>query len=142
LHNSTYNYLFQTMYCSENCRDIDWSTVHHGNCNQKVNHDLVIIEPAELLEAKSFGSAAVASYSMRHHLISFVGIENIKKTALENKPMTSLSGDPKTKGFLDGKFQGSNLEALLSLEDNFEKLSSKFLEMYSFVSISTLGLLF
>jgi hypothetical protein len=125
------------MYCSENCRDTDWSTVHHGNCNQKLHHDLVIINPVELNEAKSYGSAAMASYSTRHHLIFLVGIENIKKIAVENKPMTSLAGDPKTKGFLDGKFQAANLEALLSLEDNFDKLSSEFLEMYSFVSIFT-----
>jgi hypothetical protein len=61
------------------------------------------------------------AFPLVFEVIAFVGMENIKKTALENKPMSG-EGDPKTKGFLDGKFQVANLEALLSLEDNFENL--------------------
>jgi hypothetical protein len=38
--------------------------------------------------------------------------------------MPSLLGDPRTKGFQDGKFEAANLETLLSLEDNFDKLTS------------------
>jgi hypothetical protein len=39
--------------------------------------------------------------------------------------MPSLLGDPRTRGFQDGKFQAATLEALLSLEDNFDSLTSE-----------------
>jgi hypothetical protein len=57
-------------------------------------------------------------------LIAHIGLDNIKKTVQENKPMPSLLGDPRTKGFQDGKFEEVTLESVLSLEDNFEKLTS------------------
>jgi hypothetical protein len=53
------------------------------------------------------------------HMIARIGEDNIRKIALENKPMLSYMGDPRTKGFHNGKFQEANLEALLSLDDKF-----------------------
>jgi hypothetical protein len=74
------------------------------------------------------------SFPLVYEVIAFVGMENIKKTARKNKPMSS-SEDPKTKGFVDGKFRVAYLEALLSLEDNFENLDRDgSLESISFVS--------
>jgi len=56
------------------------------------------------------------------HLIGRIGLDKIRKTALENKPMKSLLGGPRTKGFQNGKFEVANLEAWLSLEDLFNSL--------------------
>jgi hypothetical protein len=65
-----------------------------------------------------------AHTSMTQRLISIIGLDVIKKAVLENKPMESLfAGDPRTKGFQDGKFQTVTLEALLSLEDYFDTKS-------------------
>jgi hypothetical protein len=61
---------------------------------------------------------------MTVRLIARIGLDNIKQIVLENKPLPSLMGDPRTKGFQDGKFEAANLETLLSLEDNFDKLTS------------------
>ena len=62
-------------------------------------------------------------------LINIIGLDEIKKTVLlESQPMESLAGDPRTKGFQDGKLETVNLEALFSLEDNFGKLSRKELD--------------
>jgi len=75
----------------------------------------------------------MAMSSMRLRLISRIGLDNIRQTAKENKPMPSLLGDPRTKGFQNGKFQAATLEALLSLEDNFDKLTSEELTLTSHV---------
>lgn len=131
------------MYCDEYCRDKDWITAHQGNCNQKLYHDLATLEPPKLYKTKSSGQLPqyLASVSLVSHLISFVGFDNIKKIALENKPMTSLSGDPKTKGFQDGKFHKATIEALLSLDDNFENQSRESLKNFSNVSIIFVALI-
>jgi hypothetical protein len=54
-------------------------------------------------------------------VIDFIGLETIMTTALENKPMKSLLGDKRTKGFVDGKFETVTLESLFSLECNIDK---------------------
>lgn len=127
------------MYCDENCRDIDWSTIHKDYCNKKVHHDFVLLGPIELLKAEKPELVLVpqgyATLALMAHLIAIVGMENIRKIALENKPMNSMSGDPKKRGFQDGKFQVATLAALLSLEDDFENLSLKDLESFTHVSI-------
>jgi hypothetical protein len=58
-------------------------------------------------------------------LIQLIGLEKIKSAAINNEPMPSLMSTnsvKKTRGFRDGKFSTADLEALLSLEDNFDKL--------------------
>jgi hypothetical protein len=73
--------------------------------------------------------------SMLIRLISRIGLDNIKKTVLaDNKPMPSLLGDPRKRGFQDGKFEAVTLEALLSLEDNFDKLNGEELHSACYVS--------
>jgi hypothetical protein len=68
---------------------------------------------------------ATATHGMMTRLIAFIGLETIKKIALENKPLKSLLGDQRTKGYFEGKFEAASLEAVLSLEDNFDRLSSE-----------------
>jgi len=68
---------------------------------------------------------STATHGMMTRLIAFIGLETIKKIALENKPLKSLLGDQRTKGFFEGKFEAASLEAVLSLEDNFDRLSSE-----------------
>jgi len=58
-------------------------------------------------------------------LIDFIGLDTIMTTALENKPMKSLLGDKRTKGFVGGKFGAVTLESLFSLECNIDKLRGK-----------------
>lgn len=123
------------MYCDEKCREKDWSAVHKDNCNKKIHHDLVTLEPIDLYNTKSSPSnvsEGLATYSLVSHLISFIGIEQIKRIAMENKP---LSEDPITKGFEDGKFQEATLEALLSLDDNFTNQTKETLTALANVSI-------
>jgi hypothetical protein len=67
-------------------------------------------------------SLSSGNHLLLNRLVAFIGLDSIKKIALENKTMGSLTGDPRTKGFQDGKFQSATLEALLSLEDNFDQL--------------------
>jgi len=56
-----------------------------------------------------------------HSLTCYFGFEILKNAVLKNEPMKSFS-DPRTKGFMDGEFNAPTLEAVLSLEDNVEKL--------------------
>jgi hypothetical protein len=130
------------MYCSKSCCDNDWLNVHFGSCNTKIQHDIITLDPIKLQETKSADAesedhafAEFASVSLINHLINFVGIQNIRRAALEKKPMSSLTEDPRTKGFEDGKFEAASLEALLSLEDNFKKTCIVDLEVFVFVSI-------
>jgi len=114
------------MYCSEECRDSDGSSTHLGKCDLHKNYPASLAN-LKLGECTSPGSADLA-YTVQMgvvHLIKVIGLDNIKKTVLlGDKSMESLGGDPRTKGFQDGKFEAVTLEALLSLEDNLDKLSS------------------
>jgi hypothetical protein len=114
--------------------------VHHGNCNKKIQHDLINAEPILLSTIKSpkAGPAhAFTCHTLIIHLITFIGIENIRNIACENKATTSSTGDdPTTLEFLDNKYKKVTLEALLALEDNFGKLSDESLEIFSFVSLN------
>jgi hypothetical protein len=124
------------MYCDEHCRERDWITVHKGNCNKKLHHDLVTMDPVDLYIAKfspSEASEDLATFALVSNLISLIGIEQIKKTALENNPM---SDDPIAKGFKDGKFHEVTLEALLSLEDNFKDQTKETLDAIANVGIN------
>jgi hypothetical protein len=85
-------------------------------------------------------SENVCLQSLLVHLIAHIGLEKIKQTVQENKPMPSLLGDPRKKGFQDGKFETATLEALLSLEDNFDKLTSEEVNAACDVSISSFAL--
>jgi hypothetical protein len=110
------------MYCSENCRNSDWSSAHKGECI-KLSHPLSLKRlNIDEVTGPVTESSAVPVTSMLIRLISRIGLDNIKKAALENKPLKSFA-DPRTKGFQEGKFEAINLEALLSLEDNFSKLT-------------------
>jgi hypothetical protein len=116
------------MYCSEKCRDEDRSTVHHSTCNK-------IFAPTASPETHITVPQAIATKTMMYRLIACIGLENIKQTALENKHMKSLGGSLRTRGFQGGKFQTANLEALLSLEDNFGKLSKD--DLTKFANVCT-----
>jgi hypothetical protein len=83
---------------------------------------------------------AAACFQLIMRLIDFIGLETIKTTALENKPMKSLLGDKRTKGFVDGKFEAVTLESLLSFEDNFDKLIKKDIIQQSHVRLILLSL--
>jgi len=64
-----------------------------------------------------------AANCLLQRLIQSIGIEEIRSAAMNNQPMPSWSAnDPRTKGFRDGKFSTADLEAVISLEDNFDKL--------------------
>jgi hypothetical protein len=113
------------MYCGEKCRDSDWSSAHKGKCNEQKSYPSTT-RPFKLDEyaIPSVEAHVIALQTLTARLINVIGLDCIKKTVLlENKPMKSFE-DPRTKGFQDGKFQAVNLEALLSLEDNFDKLNS------------------
>lgn len=122
------------MYCSEICRDRDWSPAHKHQCDKQAV--LTTLQPLKLDQptAPARVSQIASAQSMAVNLISCIGVENIKKTALENKPMESMLGDPRTRGFKDEKFQEATLEALLSLEDNYDNLNSMDLQIFSNVS--------
>jgi hypothetical protein len=130
---------FQNMYCSENCLSADWSFAHKGECNNRLfikppaRHSAVPFTLEEFTKPSTV-SRIVSVRSILLRLISRIGLDNIKKNVLENKSMPSLVGDPRTKGFQDGKFGAITLEALLSLEDNFGKMTREELTAYSNVS--------
>jgi hypothetical protein len=128
------------MYCSENCLDSDGSSAHKDQCNK--HYYSLSFKPFKLDEftIPATESLDVAMESLITRLISRIGLDNIKKTVLENKPMPSLLGDPRTRGFQDGKFEAANLEAILSLEDNFGKLDRKEVNEVCDVSISIVAL--
>jgi hypothetical protein len=123
------------MYCSEDCLNADWSFAHKGECKKLYNLSQPL-DPFKLVDywMPSEDSSTVLSQSMLLRLITSIGLDNIKKTVFENRPMPSLLGNPRTKGFQDGKFEAATLEALLSLEDNFGKLSSEDINSMSSVS--------
>jgi hypothetical protein len=108
--------------------------VHRFECD--IRPEPTALEPLEHDEIKGFGylTRAIAAQNMALRLMCCIGLENIKQTALENKPLKSFMGNPRTKGFQDGILQTANLEALLSLEDNFDKLDKDDLNYFGGVS--------
>jgi hypothetical protein len=124
------------MYCSEKCCDAYWSVVHQSTCGKESPlpnyREFLKLDKTKITSDETKAGAAK---SMSIRLIACIGLENIKKTALENKPMKALSNKLRTRGFQDGKFEIANLEALLSLEDNFNKLSRE--NLYFFNNVST-----
>jgi hypothetical protein len=65
-------------------------------------------------------------------LVQSIGIEEIQRAVMNNEPMLSWSAnDPRTRGFRDGKFATADLESLISLEDNFDKLNDLEKECYA-----------
>jgi len=88
----------------------------------------------------SFGGIASFGNDLNclfHRLVHTIGIEEIQSASMSNKPMPSWSAnDPRTRGFRDGKFATADLEALISLEDNFDKLDLPFKMLYANVRIS------
>jgi hypothetical protein len=125
------------MYCSEHCLNADWSFAHYGECNNKLlsqlPHPLVPFNLEKYTKPDSM-SRIVSTQSFLLRLVARIGLDNIKKIVLENKSMPSLLGDPRKKGFQNGKFEAATLEALLSLEDNFGKMSDVEVNTYSKVS--------
>jgi hypothetical protein len=109
---------FQSLYCSKLCRETDWSRAHEGICNK---HSPYVAEP-ENFDIFESVSDVPPSLTVLIHLIGRIGLENIKQTALQNPSMPFLLGDPRTKGFHNGKFQEATLEAFLSLGDMFDSL--------------------
>jgi hypothetical protein len=98
------------MYCSEKCRNTDWSTVQQNTCYFKEYNDPTTEQEfLKLDETRKVGEKARghAEITMLIRLIACVGLENIKQTALENKPMKSLSGKPRTRGIPRWKISDS-----------------------------------
>lgn len=114
--------LFQILYCSENCRQTDWS--HNHLCGK--THHVLSAEPISNADAQ-----VVAEHEILLRLITFINIEIIVKTALQNRPMPVLK-DKTTKVF---HLNEITLEALLSLEDNFDKMSNEEKKMHCTVRI-------
>jgi hypothetical protein len=110
------------MYCSENCRNDDGSSAHSLICGNTTLPKLIggSNGPSKT-QYPPVNDLKAACYELMMRLIGVIGLETIKTTAQENKPMKSLLGDKRTKGFVDGKFEAVTLESLLSLEDNFDK---------------------
>jgi hypothetical protein len=123
------------MYCSEDCLNADWSTAHEGECNKlyRLSEPLAPFK-LEKYSRPSEDSPILAMQSILLRLIYCIGLDNIRQIVLENKSMPSLLGDPRKKGFQDGKFETATLEALLSLEDNFGKLTKEELNLQCSVS--------
>jgi hypothetical protein len=114
------------MYCSENCRNSDWSLAHKLECKH-VTPEWYTFSEKNLGETSHTISQMFMPTSLSLRLVNVIGLDVIKKAVLENKPMESLfAKDARTRGFHDGKFQEVTLEALLSLDDKFdENLPSK-----------------
>jgi hypothetical protein len=120
------------MYCSVSCRDSDWtksheqSCLHTRSCYEKDTHRAAVLNLSNTQLASvggiySFDNVAVC---VMQRLIQSIGIEEIQRAAINNEPMLSWSAkDPRTRGFRHGKFATVDLEALISLEDNFDKLN-------------------
>jgi hypothetical protein len=125
------------MYCSEHCLNADWSFAHNGECNNKLilrlPHPLLPFNLEEYTKPGSM-SRIVSFQSILLRLVATIGLDEIKNIVGENKSMPSLLGDPRKKGFQNGKFEAATLEALLSLEDTFGKLSDVEVNAYSKVS--------
>lgn len=129
------------MYCSVRCRDGDWNASHEGACHY-TRH--TYMEPhGTFLDLNDTHIPSSESQSnmfngILQRLIQLIGIQTIRDAVKSNKPMESWSADdPRTRGFRDGKFLALDLEALLSLEDNFDKLGAKKMNGYAAVIFDT-----
>jgi hypothetical protein len=109
------------MYCSDDCRKEDKSSsVHSHLCGS-----MKFYQFNSGTESKPQYHPDTAFVELLMRLIDFIGLETIMTAALENKPMKSLLGDKRTKGFVDGKFEAVTLESLFSLECNIDKSNDR-----------------
>jgi hypothetical protein len=81
------------------------------------------------------GSCTKTGMCLHQRLIHSIGMDKIRSAAMNNEPMQSWSADPRTRGFRDGKFSTVDLEALISLDDNFDKFDAKEKQCYSSASL-------
>jgi hypothetical protein len=118
------------MYCSISCRDLDWKTSHGQSCfdtrnfyENDVQEEVLDLNKTQLSTSDEVYSFDNAANGVLQRLIHIIGLQKIQSAAMNNEPMLSWSAnDPRTRGFRDGKFATVDLEALISLEDNFNKL--------------------
>lgn len=108
---------FQKMYCSENCRHDDWSSVHSHICGK------ALLDQCSVTASGSTKFVPFGIQELLNRLIVLIGVETIQTIAVQDKPIKSLLGDQRTKGFHGGKFEAITLESVLSLVDNCDKLS-------------------
>jgi hypothetical protein len=123
------------MYCSGLCRDSDWNSNHEGACFY-TRHSYMVPSYQVLdlndtqIPADGFMSDLFNCILQR--LIQFIGVQKIRDAVKNNEPMHSWSAnDPRTRGFRDGKLSTVDLEAFLSLEDNFDKIDAKKMDSYA-----------
>lgn len=121
----------QIMYCSVSCRDSDWKSSHEHSCFNTQNgylmsHETVLdLNKTHLSAFGGIASFNSAANCVLQRLIQAISVQNIMSAAIKNEPMLSWSAnDPRTRGFRDGKFATVDLEALISLEDNFDRLDA------------------
>jgi hypothetical protein len=125
------------MYCSVSCRESDWKRSHehscfYTRCGYTNPHETVLDLNKTQLPTESNGLFTKGLNILLQRLVQFIGMQKIRSAAMNNEPMPSWSAnDPRTRGFRDGKFSTPDLEALISLEDNFSELEPVEKESYA-----------
>jgi hypothetical protein len=126
------------MYCRVSCRDSDWSKSHKHSCfftrscYQNPDEAVLDLSKTQVPNKSRKDTFSGGLNILLRRLVHFIGIDQIRSAALKNEPMLSWSdNDPRTRGFRDGKFSTVDLEALISLEGNLEKLSDAEVETFA-----------
>lgn len=128
------------MYCSVLCRDSDWNSSHEGACHytrhtyMDPHYKVLDLNDTQIPPAEAYSNLFNC---ILQRMIQFIGVQKIKDAVNNNEPMQSWSAnDPRTRGFRDGKFATMDLEALLSLEDNFDKIDAHKMNGYAGVKFT------
>lgn len=130
------------MYCSVSCRQSDWNSSHEHSCCYTIESetpDKKVLDLNKTQEQPHFAGIRSAfsetAVCLQQRLIQFIDLDIIRSAAKKNEPMPSWrANDPRIRGFRDGKFATVDLEALISLEDNFNKLDSSEKKCFSSAS--------
>ncbi|XP_059471210.1 SET and MYND domain-containing protein 4-like isoform X2 [Neocloeon triangulifer] len=132
------------MYCGEECRDVDWSSGHEYACYfTKCCYDYGSMNNAfDSLDlgrtTVEIGSGKIFNCNLQK-LIGFLGLENIRNAVKEDKALVSFS-DKRTEGFVDGKLETLNLESILSMKDNLDKIDSQEKRSFATAALNLAGL--
>jgi hypothetical protein len=114
------------MYCNEKCLEEAWVSGHDKECSLMMSTlaNAVILKDHQLFLGPKKRIFTIPRLAMA--LMSrVVGYTQMKKVVTENAHLSSSFRDARIKGFdKNGKFTFS-LEALLSLTDNYDKLTMK-----------------
>ncbi|XP_032670457.1 SET and MYND domain-containing protein 4 isoform X2 [Odontomachus brunneus] len=101
-------YCTYSLYCSEKCRDIEWSKCHYIECSF-----------FSIMAKYGFNDSDFLSLRLAVLAVKEAGSIHALKTMLEE---VDKSDDSRTKGFSqDGKFHSDKYISLYSLERNTEK---------------------